>query len=133
MITALADTHTIIWYLHNNPRLSAAAHATINTAVANGDQIAFSAITFVEMVYLIEKGRIAADAVEQLLTAIAQPKAVLVETPLDRTVINALTQVDRAVVPDMPDRIIAATALLLGVPVISKDSKIRVSNVPTIW
>ena len=34
---------------------------------------------------------------------------------------------------DMPDRIIAATALTLGVPVISRDSKIQLSSVSTIW
>ena len=33
----------------------------------------------------------------------------------------------------MPDRIIAATALHLGVPVISRDGKIRASTVATIW
>jgi PIN domain nuclease of toxin-antitoxin system len=33
----------------------------------------------------------------------------------------------------MPDRIIAATALSLGVPVISRDGKIRTSAVETIW
>ena len=36
-------------------------------------------------------------------------------------------------VPDMPDRIIAATALHLGVPLISRDGKIKASAVPTIW
>jgi PIN domain nuclease of toxin-antitoxin system len=33
----------------------------------------------------------------------------------------------------MPDRIIAATAMHLGLPLISRDSKIQVSNVHTIW
>jgi predicted nucleic acid-binding protein len=36
-------------------------------------------------------------------------------------------------VPDMPDRIVAATALYLGVPVISRDGRIRASNVQTVW
>jgi predicted nucleic acid-binding protein len=42
-------------------------------------------------------------------------------------------RVSRADVPDMPDRVVAATALYLGVPVISRDGKIRASNVQTIW
>jgi predicted nucleic acid-binding protein len=33
----------------------------------------------------------------------------------------------------MPDRIIAATALHLGVPVITRDRKIRASNLKSIW
>ncbi len=41
--------------------------------------------------------------------------------------------IPRDQVPDMPDRIIAATAAHLGVPLISRDGKIRASSVTTIW
>jgi predicted nucleic acid-binding protein len=44
-----------------------------------------------------------------------------------------MQQVSRDDVPDMPDRIVAATALYLGVPVISRDGKIRAANVPSVW
>jgi predicted nucleic acid-binding protein len=40
--------------------------------------------------------------------------------------------VNAAQIPDMPDRIIAATAVHLNVPLISRDGKIRVSGVNTI-
>jgi predicted nucleic acid-binding protein len=33
----------------------------------------------------------------------------------------------------MPDRIIAATALYLGVPLVTRDGKIRAADVETIW
>jgi len=33
----------------------------------------------------------------------------------------------------MPDRIVAATALVLQLPLVSKDSRIRASEVQTIW
>jgi predicted nucleic acid-binding protein len=39
----------------------------------------------------------------------------------------------RSEIPDMPDRIIAATAIHLGVPVLSRDGRIRASSVRTIW
>jgi len=44
-----------------------------------------------------------------------------------------MRQVDRAQVPDLPDRIIAATALHLGLPLISRDRKIQLADVETIW
>ncbi len=53
--------------------------------------------------------------------------------PVDRIVVGSLGQVNRDEVPDMPDRIIAATALVLGVPLLSRDRKIRASSVQTIW
>ena len=51
----------------------------------------------------------------------------------DRAVVDAVAHVSRAEVPDMPDRIIAATALALGLPVISRDARIRMSQVASIW
>ncbi len=33
----------------------------------------------------------------------------------------------------MPDRIIAATALHLGLPLVTRDHRIRASSVTTIW
>ncbi len=44
-----------------------------------------------------------------------------------------MTRVMRAEVPDLPDRIIAATALHLEVPVISRDRKIQASSLETVW
>jgi len=36
-------------------------------------------------------------------------------------------------VPDLPDRIIAATALSHNLPLVTADHKIRASRIPTIW
>jgi PIN domain nuclease of toxin-antitoxin system len=103
MLRAVADTHTVIWYLFGDQRLSATARATIEQAAAGGDQVALSTIT------LAEKGRIAPATLDRLLAAIDNDDAVLVDIPFDRRVALALRQVDRRRVPDLPDRIIAAT------------------------
>lgn len=42
-------------------------------------------------------------------------------------------EIARTDVPDLPDRIIAATAVRLGVPVISRDAKIKGANLATVW
>jgi PIN domain nuclease of toxin-antitoxin system len=60
MLTAVSDTHTVIWYLANDSRLSAVARVVFENAAQQGDQIAISSVTLVEMVYLVEKGRIPA-------------------------------------------------------------------------
>ena len=100
---------------------------------AAGDQIAVSSIALAEMIYLTEKGRIAAEAMERVLTALDQPDATLVDFPFDRAIAEAMRRVERSQVPELPDRIVAATGLHLGVPVISRDHKIRSSIVATIW
>jgi len=38
MLVGVADTHTIIWYIYANPRLSVTAKAFIDTASANRPQ-----------------------------------------------------------------------------------------------
>jgi predicted nucleic acid-binding protein len=53
--------------------------------------------------------------------------------PLDGRVAAAVELIDRDRVPDMPDRIIAGTALSRGIALVSRDRKIRSSQIQTIW
>ena len=41
--------------------------------------------------------------------------------------------ISRDEVPDMPDRVIAATAAALKVPLVSRDRKIQSSTIETLW
>ena len=133
MIVAVADTHAAIWYLFSDPRLGKAASAFIDDTIAKGNHIGVSAITLAEMVYLVEKARIPANALYDLHTAIADPKSVLQHIPVDETVAMKMTEVSRQDIPDLPDRVIAATAYLRGIPVLSRDRDIRSSTLTTIW
>jgi|SRR5271165_833233 len=133
MIVAIVDTHAAIWYLFSDPRLGSEASAFIDATIANGDHVGVSAISLAEMVYLIEKGRIPASALNELHVATADPKAVLQHVPLDDNVAMTMRTVPRQDIPDLPDRVIAATALLRGIPVLSRDGRIRSSTIRTIW
>jgi PIN domain nuclease of toxin-antitoxin system len=44
-----------------------------------------------------------------------------------------MRQVSRADVADMPDRIVAATAIYFDVPIISRDGHTRAAMLQTIW
>ncbi len=118
MILAIADTHAAIWYLFSDSRLGTAASAFIDNTMAQGDHIGVSAISLAEMVYLIEKGRIPSTALTDLKIATSNPKAVLRHVPFDQAVAMRMATVSRQDVPDLPDRAIAATALILGVPLL---------------
>ena len=59
--------------------------------------------------------------------------AVLVELPFDQHVAESLRDVDRSQVPELPDRVIAATAVRMRVPLISRDRKIQLASVNTLW
>jgi PIN domain nuclease of toxin-antitoxin system len=107
--------------------------AFIHQTIAAGDHIGVSAISLAEMVYLIEKSRIPANALVDLHAAIADPKSMLQHMPLDEALAMKMPEVSRQDIPDLPDRVIAATARLHGVPLLSRDGRMRSSSVATIW
>src|SRR5258708_5954468 len=133
MITAVADTHEVIWYFFANPKLSYTAKEFMDAANAPADKIGVYSLTLVEMVYLIEKGRIPGESFTRLAVALDETGNLFTEIALDLHIARALSRVDSAKIPDMPDRIVAATAFYLNIPVISKDGKIRLSGLMTIW
>lgn len=102
-------------------------------ATATGEKIAVSSISLVEVAYLVEKGRIRTSAFEDLSYTLSDPEHLFVEVSLSMAIADSLRNVARADIPDMPDRIVAATALHLGMPIISCDGRIRSSNLQTIW
>jgi PIN domain nuclease of toxin-antitoxin system len=134
MIAGVAGTHTALWYLYDDARLSVSAGDFIDQSAAAGSQIVVSAISLAEIVYLIEKNRLlAANAYADLKAVLDDQDHVFKEAPFTIEIVDAMRQVPRVDVPDMPDRIVAATAVYFGVPVISRDRKICASNVKTIW
>jgi PIN domain nuclease of toxin-antitoxin system len=101
--------------------------------IAAGDPILVPAICLVELVYLVEKGRIPRSDWEQLQAALRQEDSGFRVVSLDEAIARGVQRVPRDQVPDMPDRIITATALHLGLPLITRDSRIRETGVEVIW
>ena len=127
------DTHIAIWYFGDLTQLSKPAENAIDKAEANGF-IYVSAITLVELIYLTEKGRIPNDVLDLLRDAVDDSTTAFRLFEITREVADEIGNIPRLTVPDMPDRIIAATALHLNLPLVTKDHKIQaLQNVNTIW
>ena len=133
MHSVVVDTHTIVWYFRDQKRLSSAALSALENATQAGDPIYLPSISLVELRYLVEKGKLPQQALDVLFAALDQPYANLVIASLDMSVVRALDNIPRNVVPDMPDRIIAATAMALQLPLVSRDRKIQAASIHTIW
>lgn len=130
---AVTDTHSLIWYLEDDPRLSPRASQVFEACDAGDSVIYVPTICLVEILYLQEKGRIEAELTTKLDAHLCRSDTAWITVDLTAAIARAMAQVPRDQVPDLPDRIIAATALYLGVPVISKDGDIQLSAVETIW
>jgi len=133
MPNAVTDTHALIWYIEGHPNLSLPAKTTFEDCKTDGGRIFVPTICAVEIVYLGEKARIRSDLLQSLLAELAAPDTVLQLVDLDLPIVLASAKVPRAAVPDLPDRIIAATALAFNLPLVTRDQLIRGSGVPTIW
>ncbi len=134
----LADTHAIVWYLFDPEKLSEVAAQTLLAVDLTG-RIYVSAISLVEISYLAgRKSFPYQDALLRMLELIENPNEPLEVHPLGVKVVRALADIPRAEVPDMPDRIVAATAVAHGLPLVSVDSRIQASQtleklIPVIW
>jgi PIN domain nuclease of toxin-antitoxin system len=133
MSDVAADTHTALWSLFDPGRLSPAASAALASVVQSGGGILLSAISLIEVLYLVEKNKLPATAYDGLLAAHLDPTDPIKLLPVDQHVALAVKQIPRAIVSDLPDRIIAATALAHGLPLITADQKIQAAPITTIW
>jgi len=129
----LLDTHTAVWYLHEPSRLSLKALREIHIAVTAGTPLFISIISLIELVYLVEKGRVPKEALEDLKKGLHDPHAAIQILPVDPSMLEALEQIPRGIVPDMPDGIIAASAVHRGLTLVTRDRRIRECGIATLW
>ena len=87
----------------------------------------------VEATYLVERNRIPRTTFVLLIEAMASNKSGLFVAPLDLAVAAAVQEISRAEIPNLPDRVIAATAYAVALPLVTCDGKIRASGLQTIW
>jgi PIN domain nuclease of toxin-antitoxin system len=134
MADFVIDTQIVIWYLENSPRLSSDANTAIDDTIRNKGNLFVPTISIVEIVYLIEKGRLVPDVLSLVNAELRLSSSSFTAQALSKEISNTLSLIPLSTVPDMPDRIIAATALYLGLPLITSDAAIhQLDNVQTIW
>ncbi|HYL86576.1 MAG TPA: type II toxin-antitoxin system VapC family toxin [Candidatus Angelobacter sp.] len=132
-MSAVLDTHAAVWYLLDSSKLSPPTYSLIDGAAAGGTPTYISSVSLGEVVYLVERGRIAADAFEKFVVELSRDNPAFTVVPLDSNIAVALRRISRNLVPDMPDRIIAATALHLGLPLVTRDRRLQSAGIQTVW
>jgi PIN domain nuclease of toxin-antitoxin system len=127
------DTHAVIWYLLDDLQLPPSIGQLIDQAAETGDSIFISAISLVEIVYLTERGRIAQESYDRLARELNDDASAFILVAVDAEVVKEMRNVRRSVVPDMPDRIIAANALHLRSPLVTRDRRLQSLGMQTLW
>ena len=121
----VADTHIVIWYLLNPAKLSQEATAALEQCVAANETIRVSAYSLVELVYAVERAKNPFTEEDRwvVLGAFAAEDSPFEVVPVTAEIANRVVSVPRAANADPGDRIIVATAEVLGLSIVSADPK----------
>jgi len=126
----VADTHALVWHLTNSDKLSTKVKKIFKAAEDGENNIVIPVIVLAEIVNIVEKKK-AQIEFKKVIEAISVSESYIVD-PLDLRLITMLF--DLAVVKEIHDRIIVATARFYNAPLLTKDSMIVASKlVETIW
>lgn len=130
----ITDTHALIWYLSDDRRLSRAALRAFTDAEQRRAFILVPSIVLVELVFLLQRERVPKALVDKAMVLSDEIGSEIRVVPLDLAVAREVASFGPAAIPEMADRIVAATARVLQVPVLTADSEIAASKlVEVIW
>lgn len=127
----LLDTHVIAWIQSEPRKVSKPARAAFDRAIKRG-QVLISAFSLYELASQIERGKLRRrESTESTIRLFTEGLTIRPITPE----IAALAVEFPIDFPRDPgDRIIAATARVEGIPLITADLRIQASNlIKTIW
>ena len=127
----VTDTHALIWYMVGDRKLSAKAKAIFRKTDRAEESIFIPCIVFFELLYLIEKKRMAV-GFDDFIEKVSSSENYRVE-PLCLPIIETSRTIPREGVSDPWDRLIAATSIHLGLPLITRDESLAKIGVDRIW
>jgi PIN domain nuclease of toxin-antitoxin system len=126
----VTDTHALIWYMTDDPNLSAAAREIFERVDMAQERVFIPCIVFFELLYLVEKNRIAVDF-DYVVSMVSSSNNYDVE-PLYLRIIEESRKIPMEKVKDPWDRLIAATSMHLGLPLITRDRSLETVT-ETVW
>jgi PIN domain nuclease of toxin-antitoxin system len=132
----LLDTHVLFWMGNDSKRLSRRAREAIRQARQGQGRhnagLAIATITVWELAWLAENGRIAvAGSVESFVRELV---ARTILRPVTPEIAALAVRLPAEFPKDPADRLIAATAMVEGMTLVTADTRIRQSKVvETLW
>ena len=125
MTDLLLDTHIALWLNSGETRLGEATRQTIEAAWKTGGRIFLSAVSVWEIAMLVDKRLIELDlpVIEWVKRFLDRPG--LEALPLDHMAVARAYDLHHLEHRDLADRMLIATAIGLGCPLVTHDDRIR--------
>ncbi|MGA2635969.1 MAG: type II toxin-antitoxin system VapC family toxin [Terracidiphilus sp.] len=128
----LLDTHIVVWLMVSPEQLSDRARVAILQASIAGEKIAYSPVSLYEIANAARRNRLHLyTTIEEFIAAIG---AKLELIPLTAAIAVCAAKIPVPFHGDPMDRIIAATAIVGDLTLITRDDRIRAANVcKVLW
>jgi PIN domain nuclease of toxin-antitoxin system len=134
MKSYVTDTQALIWHMMQSHKLSSGARRAFRDAEQGMAQILVPTIVLVESAFIFARNRIPEDILDCVFALSDERDANFRIVPLDLAVAHAVLDFGPAAVPEISDRIIAATARAYDLPLLTADETISESElVQIIW
>lgn len=125
MTNLLLDTHIALWMSRGDVRLGESTRKAIDAAWKAGDRIFLSAVSVWEIAMLVEKGAIELDLPVEAWVERFLDRPGLETVPLDHAAAARVYSLFHWEHRDPADRLLVATAIGLGCPLVTQDDRIR--------
>lgn len=129
----LLDTHVWLWWISDPENLPERAFTAINKAITE-KSVVISTISTWEIALLVEKGRLELSIDIRDWVRKTEGLSFVRFVSIDNTISLRSVSLPGTFHADPADRIITATAITMGIPLITKDEKIlNYPHAHTIW
>ena len=128
----LLDSHVALWVLGDARRLSRTATQAIDRSRRSGSELGIAGITLFDLANLIVRQRIGVDVSLDLFLREVESRFVVLH--LSGAIAEKAVRLPLSFPNDPSDRIIAATGIVEGLPLVTAYERIQDSGVvETIW
>ena len=126
----VTDTHSLIWYLIDSPKLGLDANKCFERVEKGKAKLLIPAIVIAEIIFILESGKVKAD-LEEIFKRIEEAENFDI-SPLGVKQLRCLKE--QIKISEMHDRLIVCETLIHNAKLVTKDNEIKEAGiVKVIW